>query len=294
MPELSIRTLIRPYPLVRVDLRPAEWIGFVYFLYAATLCAVNGVALPAFALAVCVPGVIYAVAAVETLHSRPSSRVFRALFPTLLILVAYWQLDWFRAPPLEHLQQSWVALDRQLLEHLGFRRIIESLGSLGPMVLDTSYLLLYAIPPLTVTLLIAFGHGNRVDRFLTTVLLGTFAAFALLPHFPSVAPRIAFPLDQLPTIQTTVRRLNLFLLDRMDISTSVFPSGHVAVAFSSAWGLWRALPERRWVAGLLVFYACLVFLATVYDRYHYAADGIASVVLSVAAWRLSKLCDRTH
>ena len=54
----------------------------------------------------------------------------------------------------------------------------------------------------------------------------------------------------------------------------MFPSGHVAVAFSSAFGMLRALPEVRWAGIGLTVYASLVFLATIYGRYHYAGDGV--------------------
>lgn len=294
LPELSLSALTRVHSRTRADLRSAEWIGVVYFVYTAVLSAGSGVTAARLAMAASLPLVILAVAAMEAAYSRPWSRVFRALFPTALILVAYWQLDWFQGGSrLVNLQRTWVAWDRYLLQQWGLRAAVEAFGPIVPLMLETCYLVVYAIPPLSVALLIAFGYGNRVDRYLVTLLTGAFAAYVLLPHFPTVSPRNAFPFDQLPAIETPIRALNVFILDHLDISTSVFPSGHIAVVFSSAWGMWRALPERRWPAWLLLFLSFVVLLATVYGRYHYAADGLASVVLSVAAWRLSQLCDRS-
>lgn len=270
------------------DLRSAEWIAIVYFIYAAALSVGRGVGFSRVVASALVPLLIWVWAVFESANSRPWSRVCRGLLPTALILVAYWQIDWFAGPPLDHLQRTWVGWDLQFLSNWGLRSWIEVFGSVGPVLLDTSYLLLYTVPPVCVIFLMASGHGDRVNCFLTTLLIGTFAAYALLPHFPSIAPRAAFPGDLFPTFVTPVRRLNLFVLDHLDISTSVFPSGHVAVAFSSAFGMLRALPELRWPFCTLGLYSVLVFVATVYGRYHYAADGFASIALSIFAWRLSK------
>jgi membrane-associated phospholipid phosphatase len=95
---------------------------------------------------------------------------------------------------------------------------------------------------------------------------------------------LAFPNQDLPHAASLWRHINVWLLDHCDISTSVFPSGHVAVAFSSAFGLLRAIPERRWVWLSFLAAAVVVFTATIYGRYHYAADGIASIAISVVAW----------
>ena len=117
-----------------------------------------------------------------------------------------------------------------------------------------------------------------------TFALGTLLAYALLPYFPVESPRIVFAGQDLPNVGTIWHTVNVWILDRLDISTSVFPSGHVAVAFSSAFGMKRALPERpEFFIGFL-FAAVLVFLATIYGRYHYAADGVASIVISLATW----------
>jgi len=133
---------------------------------------------------------------------------------------------------------------------------------------------------------------NNSDRFLFTLLLGVFAAYALIPYFPSASPRTVFPNEDLPHYASVWRSWNVWLLDRYDISTGVFPSGHVAVAFSCGFGLLRAMPEKRWWWGGIFMAATMVFIATVYGRYHYAVDGIASIGISIAAWLVSGVIDR--
>jgi membrane-associated phospholipid phosphatase len=137
-----------------------------------------------------------------------------------------------------------------------------------------------------------FGERRQLDRFLTTLFLGTCAAYALLPYFPSVAPRVAFPGQDLPHYSGLWRSVNVFLLDHADISTSVFPSGHVAVAFSSAFGVLRVLPKQRTILLMLFAAAFAVFAATIYCRYHYAADGVAGIGIALLAWLASEALER--
>ena len=98
--------------------------------------------------------------------------------------------------------------------------------------------------------------------------------------------------QDLPEHMSVFRAINMWLLERCDISTSVFPSGHVAVAFSCAFGLLRALPEERWAYFSAFIAAFIVFTATIYCRYHYAADGLASILITGAGWRVTEALDR--
>jgi membrane-associated phospholipid phosphatase len=79
------------------------------------------------------------------------------------------------------------------------------------------------------------------------------------------------------------RRMNLWILNHWDIHSSVLPSGHVAAAFSAAFAMRMAAPRRRALTGALLVVAVLVWVNTVYGRYHYAADGLAGLGVSAAA-----------
>ena len=89
--------------------------------------------------------------------------------------------------------------------------------------------------------------------------------------------------QDLPGIDTIVRRVNLWILDHGDIRSSVFPSGHVAVGFSAAFAMWLAAPARRSLGWTLLAGAVMVWITTIYGRYHYAADGLASLAVSGAS-----------
>jgi hypothetical protein len=57
----------------------------------------------------------------------------------------------------------------------------------------------------------------------------------------------------------------------------------VAAAFSAAFAMRLAAPRRRLVTGALLAIAVLVWVTTIYGRYRYAADGLASLVVSASA-----------
>jgi membrane-associated phospholipid phosphatase len=67
------------------------------------------------------------------------------------------------------------------------------------------------------------------------------------------------------------------------IHSGVFPSAHVSSAFSSAWAFYLIFPRRHWLGHSMFLYAISVSVATVYGRYHYAADVLAGFAVSLIA-----------
>jgi hypothetical protein len=280
-PVLSrpLTSAVQRFPLVEA-LRTAERIAVVFFVYLAILGYLRQLSLARCAYLTVIPIAICVLGRIESARSRPWSRVTRDWIGLGLILAAYWSLEWFAAPPLAHWQEAWLSWDRALLGPLGLRRALESAGPAIPFVLEAVYLCLYLIPPIALGLIYAYGSRPQIHRFLAVLLLGAFAVYALLPLFPSVSPRVAYPGADLPSVITPPRVVNTWVLDHLDISTSVFPSGHVAVAFSSAFGLLAAFPRRRTIWAGAFFVAGLVYLATIHGRYHYAVDGLASIAIA--------------
>lgn len=185
-----------------------------------------------------------------------------------------------------------VKWDRLLLYNAHLQASIEAAGPLFPATLATIYLFLYAIPPVCLGILYACGERSQAPRFLLLLFAGTFAAYALLPYVPVISPRVAFPNADLPHYNGIAQRFTVWLLDHLDISTSVLPSGHVAVAFSSALGMFAALPRRPIFGRCALVLAGLVYLATVYCRYHYAIDGLISIVVVCAVCRIASWTTR--
>jgi membrane-associated phospholipid phosphatase len=151
------------------------------------------------------------------------------------------------------------------------------------LYLEVCYLLVYGVAALSVGVLYRRGKRKWVNRFWIINLTGTLLAYALFPYFPSRPPRIVFAGLDNPSILTCVRTLNLLILNHATIHSGVFPSAHVSSAFACAWAMLLLVPERRSIGLLLLIYACSVSVATIYGRYHYAADVIAGFAVSLVA-----------
>ncbi len=178
-------------------------------------------------------------------------------------------------------EAAWIRWDALLLGEWHVRRMIESFGSSIPFWLELCYLLVYGTGFFCVALLYLEHRRAEIDRFLTVYLIGTLLAYALFPYFPSEPPRIVFPSIDQPHVTTWVRQLNLWILKVGTIHVGVFPSAHVSSAFSAAWAMFVVMPHRKLFGYALLFYALSVSLATVYGRYHYAADVLAGFGVSL-------------
>jgi membrane-associated phospholipid phosphatase len=274
---------------------PSERVTLAFFSYLAVLGFLRDTPVVHRTALVAMPLLIWLGLWFESHHSKPWTRVLRQWCAMGLILVGYWSIEVFSTPfKLEHLQTLWAQWDRILLFQWGLRNAIEAAGPLIPFLLEAAYLSLYTIPVVALTLLYFTARPADRRQFQLTLFLGTYGAYAMLPLVAVESPRKVFPNEDEPTVVTAPRRINTWMLDRLDISTGVFPSGHVAVAFSTAFGLWIALRRRRfiWMSAFAV--ASLVYLATIHGRYHYAVDGLASIAIAAAASRVSRVWSESY
>jgi membrane-associated phospholipid phosphatase len=215
------------------------------------------------------------------------ARTARDWVPQALMIVAYKEMGWF-APGAHtnRLEHEWIVWDRFLLDHLQGRALIEYLGPILPSLLEVSYALVYALPPVTMGVIYATNSRKKVDTLLTIYLLGLLLCYAQFPFWPSEPPRTVFPGQDMPTVHTVFRSFNLWLVGNYGIHTSVFPSAHVSGAFAAAFGIAHLMPQRRPLVVAYFTYAILVAIATVYGRYHYAIDAAGGFIVGVLAFPL--------
>jgi membrane-associated phospholipid phosphatase len=277
-----------------INPRVSEWILAAYFTYTSVLAlvltidpAMRSRALLANALAV----VLYVLLLRAVRRGRSEwPGVLRDVAPLGLALLAYKQMGWFAPSGHDYaLERSWIVWDRMVLHQWGLRSAIESLGVVVPSVLDLSYLLVYAFPVFCMAMLYAYKRREQADTLLTMYLLGLCLAYVQFPFWPSEPPWTVFAGQDLPLVATLPRRINLSLLASQGIHTSVFPSAHVSGAFAAAFAIRGVFPDKPWLGWGTLVYAILVAVATVYGRYHYAADALAGFGVAVVAARLGAL-----
>lgn len=212
---------------------------------------------------------------------------FRDFLPLGLTLVGFEEMMLFAPPHYDgHLERAWVRWDHTLLQDCHLRGMIESLGSAIPIYLECCYLLVYGLGTYCIIVLYLNGRRRNVDRFFVILLTGTLVAYALFPFFPSQPPRLLFAGLDAPTVTSWVRRFNVWILRKASIQASVFPSAHVSSAFAAAWAMFLLLPDRKRFGWGVLVYAVSVSVATIYGRYHYAADVLAGFGVSLIAGAL--------
>jgi hypothetical protein len=206
----------------------------------------------------------------------------RDWIPLAFALAAFREMDWFTPAVRDrHLENQWILWDRWLLQDLHLRAALEALGTLIPNVLELCYLLVYGVAPIVLAIVI-LNHPSRreVDRLWLAYFAGTLTCYGLFPYFPSDPPRVVFPAQDLPLVTGVFRHWNLAILGNFGIHVSVFPSAHVGSALAGAWALFALLPAKRWIGRSLAIYGIAVAIATIYGRYHYAADALAGIAMS--------------
>jgi len=277
----------------RLKLRTSEWMLLCYFAYVALLsaCWKRSSGLSGGALWILIAAVLtlLLLARVQAYFPVAISR-FRDFLPLGLTLVAFEEMNRFAPRHFDgRLEQTWIRWDHVLLHDWHLRAAIESLGSPIPIYLEICYLLVYGLGTYCIVVLYVKHTRQDIDRFFVICLTGTLVAYALLPFFPSQPPRVLFPGMDDPTVTSWVRRFNLWILRKASIQVGVFPSAHVSSAFAAAWGMFLLLPrQKRFGWGVLV-YAISVSIATIYGRYHYAADvaagfGVSLIAGAVCLW----------
>jgi membrane-associated phospholipid phosphatase len=265
-------------------MRLSEWVLAVYFAYVTALSVILPVQSGIPVRTIIVNTLLLCSYAV-LLRFRDSIVVehLRNWIPLALMLLAYKEVGWLAPSHYHRLEQSWIVWDRLLLREWRLRNVIESAGPLFPAILELCYVLVYALPAFSMSMLYVFRKSRDAECLLVVYLLGLFLSYVQFPYWPSEPPRIVFLGEDAPAVDTVVRQFNHWILGGYGIHTSVFPSAHVSGAFAAAFALKRILGERPWLYRGVFVYATLVAIATVYGRYHYAADAVAGVMVGTVA-----------
>jgi membrane-associated phospholipid phosphatase len=122
-------------------------------------------------------------------------------------------------------------------------------------------------------------HGRAFDLCVVALLLSHYLAFTGYMVFPALGPRFALA----STYRTGLTGLLVaepirHFLDALEgIKRDAFPSGHVSAALVSVYYMFRFMPRVAWCALPAV---SLMIVATLYLRYHYAADILAGGMLA--------------
>jgi len=158
-------------------------------------------------------------------------------------------------------------------------------------LLQVAYLVYYVLPIILLGTLYrrqpcvakeagqARDHGRAFDLCVVALLLSHYLAFTGYMAVPALGPRFAlapmYRTDLTGLLATEPIRQFLDALE--GIKRDAFPSGHVSAALISLHYMFRFTPRLAWCALPAV---SLMIFATLYLRYHYAADILAGGMLA--------------
>jgi membrane-associated phospholipid phosphatase len=241
-------------------------VAAAYFVYLAVLAAVRLRLLPA-------------TLAVATLISIVTIGM-PGIMPLVYLLVGYWLPALIVRRPNLQFEQRLLNVDRRLFGPDGLARFERRAPRALIEYLELAYLLCYAVVPAGYVCLVVAGHDAlAIDRFWSVVLLASFLCYGLLPWVPTRAPRaIEAPRA---AARSTIRQMNLAVLDRASVQWNTFPSGHTAASIATALAVGSEIPLAGVVLGIL---AISIAAGSVVGRYHYAADAIVGAAVAVLAF----------
>ena len=200
--------------------------------------------------------------------------------PLALLLIGYWLPALLVREPDLRVEERLVDFDRRLFGAGGLARFERRAPRLLVEYLELAYLLCYAVVPAGfVCLLLAGYDADAIDRFWSIVLLAAFICYGLLPWMATRAPRALEP--PRGATRSSIRQLNLAVLNRASVQWNTFPSGHTAASLATAFAVGMYMP----LAGVVLAVIALSIAAgSVVGRYHYAADAFAGAVVAVLAF----------
>ena len=240
-----------------------EIVAAAYFAYLTAIAAVRRRGMPA----------VLSLAMLAALFSIGMSSVM----PLVYLLAGYWLPAMLVREPDTRLERRLLAVDYALFGTNGLRRFERSAPRILIEYLELAYLLCYAVVPAGFAILLLAGYGEgALDRFWSVVLLASFICYGLLPWLPSRAPRAIEAASG--ATRSSVRRLNLAVLDRASVQWNTFPSGHTAASLATALAVGAHMPIAGVVFGVV---ALSIAAGSVAGRYHYAADAIIGAAVAV-------------
>jgi hypothetical protein len=229
--------------------------------------------------------------AIARLKPKPAVLSFAAMLFVLVVgmpnitplgylLVGYWlPALTVRAPNLRF-EQRLLDFDLRLFGQAGLARFERRAPRLVIEYLELAYLLCYAVVPAGYAWLVLGPHdAGEMDRFWSIVLLASFLCYGLLPWIPTRAPRALEP--PAAVRRSSIRALNLVVLNRASVKWNTFPSGHTGASVATALAVAGDAPLAGAVLGII---AVSIAVGSVVGRYHYAADALAGAFAALVAF----------
>ena len=204
-----------------------------------------------------------------------AGRIIREIFPLLLLLGLYAELDVLNAgnPRIyDDVVQRWEAALFGGQPSRDWWRAFPS--HFLSLVLHGAYLAYYAILAFPPVWLASRGNMNGIRHFLLMVMTVFVICYVFFIFMPVAGPYYMFPRPDGWFTDNVMARLVYGALEDGSSYGAAFPSSHVAATVAALVASWRA---DRTLGRLLVAPTALLTVSVVYCQMHYAVDAIAGL-----------------
>jgi membrane-associated phospholipid phosphatase len=221
------------------------------------------------------------MAVLIALVTRPQAgrvgRMLREIYPLLLLVVLYGQLDVLNGGGVavhDALVQRWeLSLFGVQVSRAWWQAEPSALWS---TVLHAAYFSYYFIVSIPAFYFLRRGDLVAVRRFVLTVMVTFIACYLAFIFFPVAGPYYVFPRPAGWFLDNPAARLVYDTLAEGSSYGAAFPSSHVAATVAAA--LAAAQGSRR-LGLILLLPTLLLTIGVVYCQMHYAVDAVAGLAV---------------
>jgi membrane-associated phospholipid phosphatase len=204
-------------------------------------------------------------------------RALREIYPLLLLVVLYGQLDVLNGggvPVHDALVQRWeLSLFGVQVSRVWWQAEPSALWS---TLLHAAYFSYYFIVSIPAFYFLRRGDLVAVRRFVLAVMVTFVACYLVFIFFPVAGPYYVFPRPAGWFLANPAARLVYDTLAEGSSYGAAFPSSHVAATVAAA--LTAARGSRR-LGLILLVPTLLLTVGVVYCQMHYAVDAVAGLVV---------------
>ena len=206
--------------------------------------------------------------------------VVRDWLPAVLMPMVYWQAGWFSGRVNTNFQIRLQRLDQKLLGGWMWSMAAKSSYRWVAASLELAYVSCYVLVPMGLAVLYLAGLQRHSTEYWSVALLATYPCYVFTAFFPTHPPRL-IEANSAHTFTGNIRRFNLWVVGRFTTELNTFPSAHVTATLGSSLVLFSLLPT---IGLVFVLVSIGIALGAVLGRYHYAADVLLAVALTLVVF----------
>ena len=214
----------------------------------------------------------------------PFGRVVREVYPVVLLILFYSELDILNAGSVRVYDATIQAWDQAIFGEQVSKTLWRDYPSVvASTLLHAVYWCYYLLLLTPVVYFSARRDWFALRRTMFVVIATLLGCYLVFLAFPVGGPYYEFARPDAWFLDNAPARLVYATLASGSSYGAAFPSSHVAATIAATSGAWRG--DRR-LGAVMLLPAALLTLSVVYCQMHYGIDAIVGVAVGAVAWWL--------